>query len=138
MYVRENKSRKMGRKKGFPVQLQKLHWFMVQHAYDYAVQHGLNTAEMDEAAEQIPDCRPSPESVKAVIGATTDRGWDFHSVQGGKTVRFRGTQVDGAIQLLRLGGFLAVSGQAGSTLLRRANDLVEVDTLERITDAGRG
>lgn len=128
--------KKRAPRKGFPVQLNKSHWFSVALAYDYAVANGLTTPEMTEAAALIPDdVRPPNEAVTDVVKAQTD--YRFWWVNGSKTVRFRASQVTGARELLRLAVYLSPHGQIGSTIQTRLTKLEKVGDLDLLADAGR-
>lgn len=125
---------RLSRVKGFPVMLQKEHWWYVLMAYDYARQHGLNTKEMDEAAALVPDVRPSDMEIQHAIA--TDERWSYYP-RGRKTVRFRAAQVNGAIQLLRLAKFFNPHGALSSTIARRIDKLREIGALDLLADTGR-
>lgn len=122
------------RSKGFPIMLQKEHWWYVLMAYDYARQHGLNNEEMDEAAALVPDVRPDSEEVLNAV--LVGERWAYYP-KGRKTVRFRAAQVSGALQLLNLAMFLNPHGSLSSTISSRIRKLQEIGNLDLLADAGR-
>ena len=126
----------VGRKVGFPISLHSGHYLLLQQVYEWLQATGKTTPEMDEAYETIPKIEFTPEDIAeaaktGVCSKRLDRGYRT------KTIRFRATGLEGAIQLLRLASAFAIGGQLGHTLRKRADTLESVSTLDQLADASR-
>jgi len=126
----------MSTRKGFAVQMSKLHWLGLLHTYDALKHRGLTTDAMDEAVKLVPDVRMDSDKVmKKILGE--ERRWWGEDPEGSKTVRFRAEHIEGAKQLLRASIVYGLFGQAASTYCTRLDKLNNINNLDLLADAGR-
>lgn len=109
-----NATPKLGRRKGFAVKLAGHHVECIHVSYVWMVHQRLNNPDVDQAVKLLPP-----------VGLT------------GKvaTLRVRGEDVKGMIELLHFTGTLNWSG--ASTFHKRANALSRIDAHDLLADAGR-
>ena len=126
------------RAKGFPIQLSRQHWFLIQSTYPWLMKMGAVTEGMTKAYTLIPEWEITAEDLKSAVA----NGYSRANQYGGgfyksKTVRVRAQDVEGMIALLNLTAAYFAGGQLGSTLRTRAQRLESVSTLDKLADAGR-
>ncbi len=119
MERREEKQRKRTTpsraRKGFPLKLQGHYIVFLQMAHSWLKVRGRTTPGIDEAITLVPDYELTKQPV-------------------GKTLRVRGHQIPGMIELLETAVQFA---GAPSTLYSRIDDLKKITTADALMDAGR-
>jgi hypothetical protein len=109
-----NATPKLGRRKGFGVKLAGHHVECIHVSYVWMVHRCLNNPDVDQAVKLLPPVGEAGQS---------------------NTLRVRGADVKGMIELLHFTGTLNWSG--APTFHKRANALARIDAHDLLADAGR-
>lgn len=138
MKKKKNEGVHSKRAKGFALRLNLDHWFTVHQVYLWLKAQGETTSEMDEVIVLMPNpVKLTPEDFVAARNLGDVRKLRWPDLRGSRTFRVRAQHVEGTKQILRASGAFLIHGQAPTTLLRRADMLDEIETLDLLVDATR-